>query len=82
MARVHARKNTIVTGLTKGVEFLFKKNKIDWIKGTGRLAGNGRVEVTRSRTHGRSPRTRSSSPPDPRRAACPGSRSTQAHYHE
>ena len=46
MARVHARKNKIVTGLTKGVEFLFKKNKIEWIKGTGRLAGGGKVDVT------------------------------------
>jgi dihydrolipoamide dehydrogenase len=46
MARVHTRKNKIVTGLTKGVEFLFKKNKIEWIKGTGRLAGGGKVEVT------------------------------------
>src|SRR5438477_932126 len=27
LARVHARKNKIVSGLTKGVEFLFKKNK-------------------------------------------------------
>jgi dihydrolipoamide dehydrogenase len=32
--------------LTKGVEFLFKKNKVDWIKGAGRLAGPGSVEVT------------------------------------
>jgi dihydrolipoyl dehydrogenase len=46
MARVHARKARIVTGLTKGVEFLFKKHKIDWIKGSGRLLGGGRVEVT------------------------------------
>ena len=46
MARVHARKNKIVTGLTRGVEFLFKKHKIDWIRGTARLAGNGRVTVT------------------------------------
>ena len=46
MARVHARKNKIVTGLTKGVEFLFKKNKIEWVKGTGRLLGKGQVEVT------------------------------------
>ena len=46
MARVQARKDRIVTGLTKGVEFLFRKNKIDWIKGTARLAGNGNVEVT------------------------------------
>ena len=46
MGQVHARKDKIITGITKGVEFLFRKNKIDWIKGTGRLAGKGRVEVT------------------------------------
>ena len=46
MTRVHARKTKIVTGLTKGVEFLFKKNKIEWVKGSGRLAGAGKVEVT------------------------------------
>jgi dihydrolipoamide dehydrogenase len=45
MRQVHARKDKIVTGLTKGIEFLFKKNKIDWIKGTARLAGKRRVEV-------------------------------------
>ena len=45
MRQVHARKDKIVTGLTRGVEFLFKKNKIDWIKGTATLAGKGRVDV-------------------------------------
>ncbi|HSL20980.1 MAG TPA: dihydrolipoyl dehydrogenase [Vicinamibacterales bacterium] len=45
MAQVQTRKDKIVRGLTKGVEFLFKKNKIEWIKGTGRLAGMGAVEV-------------------------------------
>ena len=45
MKQVHARKDKIVGGLTKGVEFLFKKNKIDWIKGTARLKGRGKVEV-------------------------------------
>jgi dihydrolipoamide dehydrogenase len=45
MKQVNARKDKIVTGLTKGVEFLFKKNKIDWIKGTARLTGNGGVDV-------------------------------------
>src|SRR5947207_5290092 len=45
MAQVHARKDRVVTGLTKGVEFLFKKNKIEWITGTARLTGNGGVEV-------------------------------------
>ena len=39
MAQVQTRKDRIVTGLSKGVEFLFKKNKIDWIKGTARLTG-------------------------------------------
>ena len=46
LVRVHARKDKIVKGLTKGIEFLFKKNKIDWVKGSARLAGSGRVEVT------------------------------------
>src|SRR3954467_8468133 len=31
---------------SKGVEFLFKKNKITWIKGTGTLAGAKGVKVT------------------------------------
>jgi dihydrolipoamide dehydrogenase len=46
MTQVHARKDKIVKGLTGGVELLFRKNKIDWIKGSGRLAGKGTVEVT------------------------------------
>jgi len=45
MTQVQTRKDRIVTGLTKGVEFLFKKNKIDWIKGTARLTGNGGIDV-------------------------------------
>ncbi len=39
MAHVHARKDRIVAGITKGVEYLFRKNKIDWIKGTARIVG-------------------------------------------
>src|SRR6476619_4089386 len=30
---------------SKGVEFLFKKNKITWIRGTGKLAGKNAVSV-------------------------------------
>ena len=45
MGQVQTRKDKIVVGLTKGIEFLFKKNKIDWIKGTARLTGNGKVDV-------------------------------------
>src|SRR6266478_4520330 len=40
------RKNKIVSKHSKGVEFLMKKNKVDWIKGYARLAGPGKVEVT------------------------------------
>jgi dihydrolipoamide dehydrogenase len=46
MNQVQARKDKIVKGLTGGIEFLFKKNKIDWIKGSARLSGKGRVEIT------------------------------------
>src|SRR5687767_1878098 len=45
MIQVQARKDKVVTGLTKGTEFLFKKNKIEWIKGTAMIAGRGKVEV-------------------------------------
>jgi len=43
--RVIDRKNKIVAKHAKGVEFLMKKNKVEWIKGFGVLKGNGRVEV-------------------------------------
>lgn len=39
------RKQDIVNSLTGGVATLFLKNKIDWIKGQGRLLSNARVEV-------------------------------------
>ena len=39
------RKNKIVAKHAKGVEFLMKQNKVDWIKGYGKLAGPGKVEV-------------------------------------
>jgi dihydrolipoamide dehydrogenase len=45
MAQVQSRKDRIVSGLSRGVEFLFKKHQIDWIKGTARLTGNGGVDV-------------------------------------
>jgi dihydrolipoamide dehydrogenase len=46
MPAVHARKDKMIAGLTGGIEMLFKKNKIDWIKGTARLAGGKNVDVT------------------------------------
>jgi dihydrolipoamide dehydrogenase len=44
--RVGDHKNKIVFKHAKGVEFLMKKNKVDWIAGRGRLAGPGKIEVT------------------------------------
>jgi len=40
-----ARKDKVVTTLTRGVEFLFRKNKVDWLKGTARIAAPGRVAL-------------------------------------
>jgi dihydrolipoamide dehydrogenase len=40
------QKDEAVDGLTKGVEFLMRKHKVDYVKGTGRLAGAGKVDVT------------------------------------
>jgi dihydrolipoamide dehydrogenase len=40
-----ARKDKVVADLTKGVEFLFKKNKVDYVKGAGRIAKPGAVAV-------------------------------------
>jgi dihydrolipoamide dehydrogenase len=46
LASMMGRKDNVVTTLTRGVEFLFRKNKIDWVKGKGRIAAPGRVMVS------------------------------------
>ena len=40
-----ARKDKIVKKHAKGIEFLFKKNKVEFVQGWGRYAGPGRVSV-------------------------------------
>ena len=40
-----ARKTKIVNKHAKGIEFLFKKNKVESMQGWGRIAGPGRVSV-------------------------------------
>ncbi|MBN8889363.1 MAG: dihydrolipoyl dehydrogenase [Rhodospirillales bacterium 70-18] len=45
LARMQARKGEVVGANVKGVEFLFKKNKITWLKGAGRVTAPGRVAV-------------------------------------
>jgi len=44
-AATMARKDKIVKKHAKGIEFLFKKNKVEWVQGWGRYAGPGRVSV-------------------------------------
>ena len=39
VAKMVARKDAIVTKMTKGIEFLFRKNKITWLKGHARFVG-------------------------------------------
>jgi len=46
LGQMMSQKADSVGALTKGIEFLFKKNKVEWIKGRGRIAGKGQVEVT------------------------------------
>src|SRR5246500_2556840 len=46
LASMMGRKDKVVTTLTRGVEFLFRKNKVDWLKGKGRISAPGRIAVT------------------------------------
>ncbi|WP_411839129.1 dihydrolipoyl dehydrogenase [Paracoccus sp. ME4] len=43
--KMQGYKAETVTGNTKGIEFLFKKNKIDWIKGWASIPAAGQVKV-------------------------------------
>jgi dihydrolipoamide dehydrogenase len=41
LAKMQGRKDSIVTKMTKGIEYLFKKNKITWLQGFGRFKSGG-----------------------------------------
>jgi dihydrolipoamide dehydrogenase len=45
LAAMMAHKDKVVDANVKGVEFLFKKNKVEWVKGAARIAGAGQVVV-------------------------------------
>lgn len=45
LAQMMRQKDESVAGLTRGIKFLFRKHKVQWIKGWARLQGEGRVEV-------------------------------------
>ena len=43
--KMQAYKQDVVNGNTKGIEFLFKKNKVTWLKGWGSIPEPGKVKV-------------------------------------
>src|SRR6476619_7105622 len=42
---MHGSRLEAVGGLTKGIEFLFKKNKVTWLKGLGKFTGKDSIDV-------------------------------------
>jgi dihydrolipoamide dehydrogenase len=49
LARMQARKAAVVSANVKGVEFLFRKNRVTWLKGSARIAAPGQVDVAGTR---------------------------------
>jgi dihydrolipoyl dehydrogenase len=45
LARMQARKSEVVSANVKGVEYLFRKNNVAWLKGAARIAAPGRVTL-------------------------------------
>lgn len=46
LEKMMANKDEVVDGLTKGIEFLMKKNKVTYLKGVGKITGVGKVSST------------------------------------
>lgn len=44
-AQMQSHKDKVVSGLTKGIEGLFKKNKVDYIRGYGSFSGKNTLKV-------------------------------------
>lgn len=42
------RSRGVADGMSKGINFLFKKNKIDVVSGTGKVQAPGKIEVTKT----------------------------------
>ncbi|MCB1236892.1 MAG: FAD-dependent oxidoreductase, partial [Verrucomicrobiae bacterium] len=45
-SQIIGRSRKVSDKLAGGIEFLFKKNKVDYLRGTGSLAGSGKVDFT------------------------------------
>lgn len=43
----HAHQRKVVTKNAKGIEYLFRKNQVTWVQGSGALRGGGTVEVVK-----------------------------------
>ena len=69
VAKMQARKDAIVTKMTKGVEFLFKKNKITWLPGFGKFVSGGDYLRDRGVDMEAAPSRRSTSSSPPARSA-------------
>jgi dihydrolipoamide dehydrogenase len=54
LKQMMAHKSETVESNVKGIEFLFKKNKIDWIKGKAKIAGAGKLDITEGADKGKS----------------------------
>jgi dihydrolipoamide dehydrogenase len=48
---MHSGRKDAVKGLTQGIEFLFKKNKVTWLKGYGRFTGKNSLDVDGTEYH-------------------------------
>ncbi len=75
-----AYKDDVIGQNTKGIEFLFKKNKVDWLKGWGSIPEPGKVKVGdethEAKTHHHRHRLRAASPARRR-----GRREDRRHLH-
>jgi len=47
LGAAHEHKRKVVTKNAKGIEFLFRKHKVTWVQGVGKLLGRGVVEITK-----------------------------------
>ena len=53
LKKMMGRKESVVADLTQGIEFLFKKNKVDYIIGTGEIQSAGKVSIIDGKDKGK-----------------------------
>ncbi|MFM1852553.1 MAG: dihydrolipoyl dehydrogenase [Verrucomicrobiota bacterium] len=57
-AQVMGRSRTVAGQMAKGIEFLFKKNKVDYVVGRGQVSAPGMVSITEGESKGKFLRTK------------------------